>query len=359
MGEDEPIRMCIEQRLPDELRIEAMERAIEERPENLPIVPPGAGGPPDPKELALLTRSLWKAGRTLRVRFLDGDPVVQAKVAQQAHRWSEFANIYFDFGDDPNAEIRITFRQAGSWSYLGTQALSIAPGQPTMCYGWLTPTSADQEYERVVVHEFGHALGCIHEHQNPAGGIPWDEAAVIAYYGRAQGWSEEKVRHNLLKRYAATETQFSSFDRDSIMLYPIPNQVTIGDFEVGWNRTLSEMDKAFIQRVYPFEPGAIVPLTVGAAPVEGAIDTPGEEDTYRLVVSEAGRYTVETSGATDVMMGLFGPNSRTSQLFEDDDSGERFNARIAADLQPGLYYVRVRHYNPQRKGGYQVWASRG
>jgi len=39
--------------------------------------------------------------------------------------------------------------------------------EPTMNYGWLKDDTDDVEYRRVVIHEFGHALGAIHEHQNP------------------------------------------------------------------------------------------------------------------------------------------------------------------------------------------------
>ncbi|MEZ4614046.1 MAG: hypothetical protein R2867_00830 [Caldilineaceae bacterium] len=56
---------------------------------------------------------------------------------------------------------------------------------------------------------------------------------------------------NLFTRYSATLTQFSQFDPDSIMLYPIPNEFTIGDFEVGWNRVLSAMDKQFVTTLIP------------------------------------------------------------------------------------------------------------
>lgn len=28
-------------------------------------------------------------------------------------------------------------------------------------------------------HEFGHALGLAHEHQNPAGGIEWNEEVIL------------------------------------------------------------------------------------------------------------------------------------------------------------------------------------
>lgn len=33
-----------------------------------------------------------------------------------------------------------------------------------MHFGWLRDDTDDVEWRRVVVHEFGHALGAIHEH---------------------------------------------------------------------------------------------------------------------------------------------------------------------------------------------------
>lgn len=255
----EPIKVCIN--IPPDMSTEARKLAIEENPEN--VVPAFDAFPESVEEserlrLALITAKKWKPGRTLRVRFLDGNSVVHRKIEAYAHQWSQHANIKFKFGSDPNAEIRISCRQGdGSWSYLGTDALNVDKDKPTMNYGWLTPTSSDDEYSRVVLHEFGHALGCIHEHQHPKAGIPWNRDAVYRYYmGPPNNWTKEQVDNNLLRLLDRDSTQFSKFDTQSIMLYAIPKELTIGGFEVGWNRQLSVTDKQFIGRTYPARSGS-------------------------------------------------------------------------------------------------------
>ena len=59
----------------------------------------------------------------------------------------------------------------------------------------------------------------------------------------------------------------------------------------------------------------------------------------------AGLGTFDTSGRTDVVMKLFGPDSTTNVIAEDDDSGVGTNARIVADLVPGEYFVQIRHWD--------------
>lgn len=352
------VRVCVERPLPADRVMEAAERAIEENPDNAPVLRfrPGLGvGPSPPLALAAVTGKKWRPERTLRIKFLDGVSEVQAKVEGFAHQWTQHANLKFEFVADTEAEIRISFQGPGSWSYIGTDALSIDLEEPTMNFWWLGPGSADAEYSRVVLHEFGHALSCIHEHQHPEADIPWDKEAVYRYYGGPpNNWSRAQVDRNLFRKYDSTRTQFSEFDRQSIMIYPIPNEFTVGDFEVGWNRVLSQTDKAYVGVMYPSAVKPATELSVDAPAVEASIGKHGEEDLYRFSVVVQGRYTIQTEGPTDVVMALFGPDSSRDLVAEDDDSGRGLNAMIVAGLQPGTYRVRIRHYRPTGTGKYGI-----
>jgi hypothetical protein len=358
---DEPIQICVDRILPEDMVVRAADAAIAENKANVPVVAPGVGaGPLGDDEIAVVTGKLWQNGKTLRVRFLDGDPEVHARVEQYAHQWSQYANIKFEFGSDPDAEIRISFQHPGSWSYIGTDALSIGKNAPTMNYGWLTPASSDDEYSRVVLHEFGHALGCIHEHQNPVGDIPWDRPAVYRYYmGPPNNWNKEQVDVNLFQKYSRNITQFSQFDPRSIMLYSIPDALTIGDYAVGWNRVLSDMDKQFIGTMYALDSKPVVDLPLGGPAVEASIGQHGEEDLFKFTAQDEGDYMIETEGNTDVVMSLFGPNNQTTLVAADDDSGRDWNAKIATRLRPGTYFVRIRHYRPTGTGTYKIGVRMG
>jgi serralysin len=205
---------------------------------------------------ALVKASRWNSGDIITVSFLDGDPGVQDKVAEAARGWTvpQLANLSLDFRKNTNDTlVRISFRNPGSWSVIGTTCRQMTDKtQPTMNFGWLTPDSADDEIQRVVLHEFGHALGLIHEHQNPAGGIKWNRDAVIRdLSGPPNNWSLDVIEHNMFEPYAANETNFTKVDGASIMMYPIPSNWTTDGFSVGTNTQLSATDKQFIHQQYP------------------------------------------------------------------------------------------------------------
>ncbi len=148
---------------------------------------------------------LWPNGATLHIRFLDGKKDDHAKVEKWAKTWSEFANIHFTFDNDPNAEIRISFKKGdGSWSYVGRDNVEVVSqkDRPTMNLGWLD--------EANVLHQFGHVLGLMHEHQNPYEPVSWNEVAVYKLFsGVPNHWTKEQIERNILQ----------PFDKST---YPIP-----------------------------------------------------------------------------------------------------------------------------------------
>ena len=121
-----------------------------------------------------------------------------------------------------------------------------------MNFGWIDANSSDTELRSVVLHEFGHALGLIHEHQNPKGGIKWNRDAVIAdLSGPPNNWDLATIENNMFKKYSPGEVSGTDVDAKSIMMYPIPASWTLDGFSAGFNSGLSEKDKTFIRFAYP------------------------------------------------------------------------------------------------------------
>ena len=103
----------------------------------------------------------------------------------------------------------------------------------------------------MVLHEFGHALGLIHEHQNPAGRHRLERARGDRGPERtAQQLDREQIRHNVLDHYAPDAVTATDVDRLSIMMYPIPASWTNDGFSADLNGDLSETDIEFIRSVY-------------------------------------------------------------------------------------------------------------
>ena len=204
------------------------------------------------EELALAKYKLWQPGQTIRISFLDGDEATHKRVEEVASQWLDYANLEFEFGNFPDADVRITFQDKGYWSYIGTDVLKIANPKPTMCFEGFNSQTDPTEFQRVVLHEFGHTLGCVHEQSSPSIDIPWDVNKVYEYYRMKAGWNKQKVDHNVFTRYKKTDVFYTeSHDPQSIMQYPVPKELTIGGFEIGWNTELSKNDKLFIAKMYP------------------------------------------------------------------------------------------------------------
>lgn len=294
----------------------------------------------------------WLNGSTIKIKLIGGSEGDRSMVEQIAPQWTDHANLTFEFTEDPRAEIRVTFDSAdGAWSYVGLDNKSIPLHAATLNLGWVD--------EGVILHEFGHMIGLSHEHQSPAGGIQWNEAAVIAdLSGAPNFWDEATIRHNVLNKYSVNQIHGTDFDRKSIMLYAFPDSWIDNGHGTNANDDLSDLDRLFVasEKMYPgrSQPSDAAQELQVHVPIEAAIEKPEEEDLFQFEVTRAGMYTIETAGQTDVVLSLFGPDSTTTLVDDDDDGGVGRNARLRADLEKGTYFARVTHYFPESTGEYRI-----
>ena len=203
--------------------------------------------------MALVIKKLWKPGRTIRIAFLGSpDTKVKEKIINHANEWLNYANLVFDFVEGTEGDIRISTEQnKGSWSYVGTDALRVPASEATMNFGWLTPDTDDAEYSRVVLHEFGHALGAEHEHQHPFSGIPWNKEKVYEYYKRTNDWDQASTDNNIFAKYSIDQVNTTGYDKTSIMHYAIDGSLTDNKLSTPWNNGLSDKDMDLMRKCYP------------------------------------------------------------------------------------------------------------
>jgi hypothetical protein len=236
--------VCLDPIVPLELSSLAAERAVEVRGDN------------DGSNLEAAGDRLrfWATGTVLRVRFLDS-PELTDRVMEAAAEWTDHANLEFRTVTEGPAEVRVTFEGEGNWSALGTDALvmELFPlDGPTMCLSELLAPESSARVERVVRHEFGHAIGLVHEHSSPAAGIPWNRPAVYAALAKPpNSWTPAMVDHNVFRVYDATTTNHTAFDPQSVMLYTFPPEWTLDRRTFPDNSTLSPTDADFVRRIYP------------------------------------------------------------------------------------------------------------
>lgn len=247
-------------------------------------------------EAALLRELRWPSRSVITVGFMTPNPALENATLNAAQQIASLTNLTFKpVPVAAEANIRIVFHDGGGGSsYIGRDCLNVKQ-QATMDLGIIGQSPDEQR--RVVLHEFGHAVGLIHEHQNPAAGIPWDRPKVYSYFKATDGWTPQQVDSNIFDRYAHNITQYSAFDRQSIMLYGVPPQLTTDGRGLPWNRVLSPTDEAYLRRWY--NPRVLETVLAGTA--AGWVDT-------GLDVAPDSQVSVLASGTITFWMGTYPRN---------------------------------------------------
>jgi hypothetical protein len=230
----------------------------------------------DALKAAFYTSKKWSPNSVITVKFLDNNPKIPITSKNNMNtsngnidplqqyffdnpnfnitdaikkivyeRIQPLVSLQFNFVDNSkNADIRISFDpNSGAWSLVGTDCQREDQANATMNFGWFDVST--------VMHEFGHSIGLIHEHQNPQGvSIPWDKKVLYKWAEETQGWSKEQTDTNIINKYDKTLINGSYFDPLSIMLYFFPDELVTNGKGTHQNLTLSGIDMKYINEQY-------------------------------------------------------------------------------------------------------------
>ena len=191
---------------------------------------------------------------------------------------------------DASYHIRISFDpDGGAYSSMGNQSIQgrHAPLFASMNLGWMDAPLDTQFYYNnilyktdatfdqggypgigtIIVHEFCHALGMDHEHQNPRStdptkntGVPWNfnKPYLKKYFGGPpNNWSADDINVQIIKALSKETTNGSTFDNASIMRYAFPLEALDDTSRAIYTcvdkspLVLSSCDKHWLRTIYP------------------------------------------------------------------------------------------------------------
>lgn len=253
----------------------------------------------------------WLPGKVIRVAFLDGDSDLHLDIKTTLEAVTKACGLVFDFGEDDNgdfrrwteqdteyaADIRVSFDKQGYFSLVGIDSIDPAigpassrvggrPHQASLNLGGFA-VQRPATWPGTTLHEFLHAVGFHHAHQNMRGpceeSFRWDDdqgyqltqddrgTFIADHNGKRPGiytylagfpnfWNRAKVDHNL-RTENDPNLVAGPFDPASCMLYRFPplfyRTVPSLCAPTSKGQTLSKGDVRGLQLLYPDEQASV------------------------------------------------------------------------------------------------------
>lgn len=170
-------------------------------------------------------------------------------IKKNINLWQPYTNLKFNFVTTLDGDIRISGKNnnTGNWSAIGTNAKLIPLDEPTMHIDLFQTADVLNQSIR---HEFGHALGLLHEHQHPDHSVQWDEKKVHNE-SKKLGLSKEEADKEILTVLSRDTATHSTYDPRSVLHYKVEPWLTLDGCGVDFNEEISEGDKKFLASLYP------------------------------------------------------------------------------------------------------------
>ena len=224
---------------------------------------------------AFLNDIEWPANTKIKVAFMKKPFIFQGKqysdtgYTKEKADWVQevieknivpLVNLSFEWDvDQQESDVRISFiKPLGSFSYLGTQSLSIPKNTITMNLGWTDHTIKDSDLPKLagtgvnVIHEFGHLLGMIHEHSREDADLKWNKEYVYQVLGGPpNNWSRNQCDQQIFNQYKLSSFNGSKYDKNSVMHYVFPNKFFLNKPDLVEASKLSKLDTIWINKKYP------------------------------------------------------------------------------------------------------------
>lgn len=205
-------------------------------------------------EFAAILNKRWDK-KKIRVFISSNNNDYDSELINALTEWQSYTGLDFVSEDNiSDSDIRVFFTpNDGHWSVIGNDSNhSSLVNQPTVNFDPVDFSNMNKSDRfGILLHEIGHSIGLIHEHQKDTSPIIWNRQKVYDDCFNWYGWDTSKVDLNIFNSYNSNDLFHSKeFDTDSIMIYAIPTGWS-SNYQINrTNNVLSKLDKSFAKAYY-------------------------------------------------------------------------------------------------------------